>query len=236
MNYISSVMICFDYYGTLVKLDSPFEYIRIWLKKYMENHYPAVDFNKFYGRFSRNRAVLGSGSSFFRGVDLLGESLEKACSFYKVQSFRDSFTLFIEELFTAPEAFEDALDVLTRLRKSFRVGLLSNADNHILEKSIEKHRFEFDFIITSEDAKANKPDAGIFFYAMQKLGRRPQDLFLIGDSQTDDILGAGGLGIKTIWINRKNQCLMDGIKAPDYEAGGLSLIPDIIGKHFNVTI
>jgi len=232
----SKKIICFDYYGTLVKLDSPFDKIKTLLREYMENDFPEIDFDRFYGRFNRNRAVLSSSQSFLRGIDLLVESLVKTCTFYKVPCFIDSFIPFVEELFTMPEAFPDARDVLEDLRKSFTVGVLSNADNYIIEKSIKLQEFELDFLITSEDAKSNKPDAGFFHYAMQRLGRKPDELYMIGDSQIDDILGAGKLGINTVWVNRNRELLKEGINPPDFEVDVLSKIPYIFRPYCNATV
>ncbi|WP_432409038.1 HAD family hydrolase [Wukongibacter sp. M2B1] len=232
----SQKIICFDYYGTLVKLDSPFEQIKKLMKEYVENNLAEIDFDKFYAKFSRNRAVLASGQNFLRGIDLLVESLVKTCTFYKVPCFKKSFIPFVEKLFTMPEAYPDACEAIDSLRKNFIVGVLSNADNYIIERSIKTQGFELDFVITSEDARANKPSSEIFLYAMEILGRRPDELYMIGDSQIDDILGAGRLGINTIWINRDGELLKEGISPPSFELDALDKIPSIFSSRHSATL
>lgn len=232
----SQKIICFDYYGTLVKLNSPFDQIKKFMRAYIEKHLPEIDFERFYAKFSRNRAVLASGQKFFRGIDLLVESLVKTCTFYKVPCFKEFFIPFVEKLFTMPEAYTDASEVIDNLRKNFIVGVLSNADNYIIERSIRTQGFKLDFVITSEDARANKPSSEIFLYSMEILGRRPDELYMIGDSQIDDILGAGKLGINTIWINRDGESLKEGISPPDFELDALDKIPSIFSSRYSATV
>jgi len=97
------------------------------------------------------------------------------------------------------------------MKEKYIFGLLTNADNYILQQSIQRFGFNFSFIITSEDAKANKPNEEIFKYAMNKLGSNGRDIIMIGDSQIDDIYGAGNMGMKTIWVNRSQRQLKSGI-------------------------
>ncbi|SCY70688.1 HAD family hydrolase [Alkaliphilus peptidifermentans] len=233
--YSIEKVICFDYYGTLVKLNSPFDQIKALLIDHVTRNFPKLDSKKFYSGFFKNMAVLNSDEKFYRGIDLLVESLVRTCNLYKVPCFKDIFIPFVEELFIMPEAYPDARGVIDSLKKSYQVGVLSNADNYIIKKSIQTQDFKFDFIITSEDAQSNKPNEKIFLYAMEKLCKKPNELYMVGDSQIDDILGAGRLGINTIWINRDKESLKEGIIPPDFQVLQLSEIPYILNHSCNAT-
>lgn len=57
-----------------------------------------------------------------------------------------------------------------------------------------------DFMISSEEAGAEKPKAAIFNLALSKLGLETTDVIMIGDSSEKDIEGAESLGIKSYLI------------------------------------
>lgn len=96
------------------------------------------------------------------------------------------------------------LDELRRLRRSYRVYMLSNT-NPIMWKSKIRDDFGqqgltredyFDGIVTSFEAKALKPDRAIFDYACRKLGIRPEETLFIDDSQAN-LVAAAALGFRT---------------------------------------
>ncbi len=226
---VSSMMdisvVCLDYYMTLVELEAPFQQIAKWMKKYLKDAYPEVDVQRFNSRFTRARAKLGTGERFFLGIELLSESLAMVCKDFGLPCFSKEFEPFAKALFSTPKAYTDAHQLLEVLRGKYRVGLLTNADNHIIRTSIELQGFQFDFVITSEDAKANKPSPNMFQYALDKLERRKEEILMIGDSQIDDIYGAGRMGINTVWVNRNRESLKEGIVPPVFEVDKLSDIP-----------
>jgi 2-haloacid dehalogenase len=225
-------ILCCDYYMTLVELNQPFLWMRDWMAQYLDDHYPHVNSDKFYGKFSRYRAVLTTEPAFRRGIDVLTQSLKMACDYFRVPHFADDFASMVEELFISPPAYPDAHMFLAETMKSYRVGLLTNADNYILSRAIEKQGFTFDFVITSEDARCNKPQPEIFEYALRYLGVNKQDVIMIGDSQVDDIYSAGQVGIKTIWVNRSGEKLSDTIIAPVLETLSLADIPQSLPQLF----
>ena len=60
-----------------------------------------------------------------------------------------------------------------------------------------------DFIVTPEDAGADKPDPAIFTFALSKGGIKPEEAIFVGDQYKVDIVGARAAGIKqAILIDR----------------------------------
>jgi putative hydrolase of the HAD superfamily len=53
-----------------------------------------------------------------------------------------------------------------------------------------------DFLVSSEEAGIEKPGSYMFELAMEKLGVKPEECIMIGDSEEKDIKGAEVLGIK----------------------------------------
>jgi 2-haloalkanoic acid dehalogenase type II len=226
---LSADVICFDYYRTLVKLESPFVDIQEYITGYITRHEPEIDVKKFFGRFTRCRAVLSTAPEFRLGIDILTQSIDRACAWFKIGSFGKEFKSFCEGLFTFTEKYSDADRILAVLSSKYRVGLLTNADNYIIRQNILQNGFKFDFVFTSEDAKANKPDRRIFELAQQKLCITPDRMVMVGDSLFDDISGALAQGMRCIWVNRDNEPLKEGSSPPTWQIKTLSEIEFILG-------
>lgn len=58
------------------------------------------------------------------------------------------------------------------------------------------------FLVTSEEALADKPDARIFALALEKLGVTAAQAWLLGDDPHDDIAGGKAAGLTTVWLRR----------------------------------
>ena len=59
-----------------------------------------------------------------------------------------------------------------------------------------------DFLITSEEAGAEKPDPAPLDLALSKLGSRPEETWMIGDSLTEDIAAARTRNLTAVWFRR----------------------------------
>jgi putative hydrolase of the HAD superfamily len=61
-----------------------------------------------------------------------------------------------------------------------------------------------DFVVTPYDAGADKPDPQIFRFALKKAGVIADKTIYIGDQYKVDIMGARGVGITALLIDRYN--------------------------------
>ena len=57
-----------------------------------------------------------------------------------------------------------------------------------------------DFIVTSEEAGAEKPDATLFLLCAEKAGCAPEECAFVGDSLRGDALGARDAGMAAYWL------------------------------------
>lgn len=64
-------------------------------------------------------------------------------------------------------------------------------------------------IIVAGDVGVSKPDVKIFRIVEERLGLKPSDMWMIGDSYKHDIRGASDAGWHALWLNRR------GIAADD---------------------
>ncbi len=110
--------------------------------------------------------------------------------------------------------FADVIPVLEELRQSGRtIGVVSNmaepGEAVAARVGLTDH---VDFVVTSQDAGANKPHPPIFLEALARAAADAEETVLVGDSLEADIDGARGVGIKTVFMDRDGQY-------PDYSGG-----------------
>lgn len=81
------------------------------------------------------------------------------------------------------------------------VALLSNWDLRLRGLLTELDLVDrFQAIVISAEVGIEKPDPGIFTYALRALDRPAARTVHVGDTWQDDILGARAAGMKAIWI------------------------------------
>ncbi|MBM3939510.1 MAG: HAD family hydrolase [SAR202 cluster bacterium] len=98
-------------------------------------------------------------------------------------------------------AFPDAAAV-SDLQRRWRVGVLSNADHGYLLDLIALRGWRFDVVVSSESARAYKPDPRIFAAFCARAGARPDEVLLVGDSAYDDVHGAKSQGLRAALVTR----------------------------------
>jgi len=57
----------------------------------------------------------------------------------------------------------------------------------------------------SQEARAEKPNAAIYRLALKRAGCRPDDAVHVGDWYEGDVIGARGVGITAILIDRESK-------------------------------
>ena len=100
--------------------------------------------------------------------------------------------------------FDDVLSTLQKLKEQkLALGLLTNATKDMLS-TYHKLGLEpyLDFVVTSQEAGADKPQSPIFLAALQRTGVDASEAVHIGDQYQVDVVGARGVGITPILIDR----------------------------------
>lgn len=91
--------------------------------------------------------------------------------------------------------------VLTELRKKYRIGLVTNFYGNM---SVVLDEFGlaslFDTVTESAVVGVRKPDPQIFRLAVKVLDVKAENVVVIGDSYSKDILPAHEIGCHTIWL------------------------------------
>lgn len=102
--------------------------------------------------------------------------------------------------------FDDVLPVLKALkRRSLITGLLTNASKNImaLQSSLGLDGY-LDFVITSQEVGADKPEPPVFLAALERAQVQPAEAIHVGDHYNVDVTGARNVGIQPILLDRYN--------------------------------
>ena len=125
---------------------------------------------------------------------------------------------------TTIQVFDDALEVVPKLAKAYRLGLLTNGSTMLQQLPIEDF---FVHSIYARDVGHEKPSSEIFYAAAKVAGCSKREMIRVGDGQHTDILGARNAGVEMVWINRERVDLLSGIPRPDHEIHDLREIFEI---------
>ena len=100
--------------------------------------------------------------------------------------------------------FGDVLAVLEKLdKRDFVLGLVTNVarDMDKISRGLGLEPY-IDFIVTSEEVGADKPDPAIFRAALDRAGVNAAEAIHVGDQYKLDVIGARKVGITPILIDR----------------------------------
>jgi putative hydrolase of the HAD superfamily len=119
-------------------------------------------------------------------------------------------------------AYPDVLPLLQQLAGRFHLSVLTNG-----APAMQRAKFAatgltpfFRQVFVGGEFARGKPDPAIFQAALSAAGCRPDRAIHIGDSLAHDIAGARGVGIYSVWLNRKGIEARDPV--PDFEIPTLS--------------
>ena len=100
--------------------------------------------------------------------------------------------------------FDDVIPTVKMLKeRQFTTGLLTNIHRGINDICKELGLEPFmDFIVSSGEAGADKPDPAIFRFALERARVGPAETVHVGDQYLQDVIGARNVGITPVFIDR----------------------------------
>jgi putative hydrolase of the HAD superfamily len=124
------------------------------------------------------------------------------------------------------EFYPDALAALARLAGHLPVLALTNGNADLARIGIDGH---FVGCIAAREAGHAKPDAPIFHAACARLALDPAQVLHVGDDPWLDVEGARGAGLRTAWINRREEAWPAELPPPELEFSTLAALADWLG-------
>ena len=104
------------------------------------------------------------------------------------------------------ELYEDVIPCFEKIKKlKITIGLISNLNESgkFLVDSLGLSK-KVDFAITSKEAGFEKPNPGIFHYALKQSQSSPENAIHVGDQVFSDVNGAEFSGIRPVLLDRNN--------------------------------
>ena len=112
------------------------------------------------------------------------------------------------------EPFPDSVPALKALEKRFRLGILSNVDDDLFGFTAAKLGVDFDWVITAEQVGSYKPDPRNFVAAIERIGLPKKRILHVAQSLYHDVVPATGLGMTSVWVDRRGERPGSGATPP----------------------
>ncbi|XP_014349404.1 N-acylneuraminate-9-phosphatase isoform X2 [Latimeria chalumnae] len=128
---------------------------------------------------------------------------------------------------------EDVKAMLTELRKTVKLLLLTNG-----EKKTQREKIEvcgclpyFDAIVIGGEHKEEKPAPSIFYHCCELLRVSPEACVMVGDTLGTDIQGGINAKLKaTVWVNPDNKPLQEASAIPHFTISSVLDTTNILKK------
>jgi putative hydrolase of the HAD superfamily len=107
------------------------------------------------------------------------------------------------ELEFRPDFIEGVGDALEELKKSYKLGVISDAifsPGRVLRELLKGEGLlhYFDHFVFSDEIGSSKPQPVVFESAWRKFGVKPEEMLHIGDREHNDIIGPKKLGVHAL--------------------------------------
>ena len=227
-NLLAVKALTFDCYGTLIDWETGIlEALRTVLASHgvriTDNEilelYAKIEFDAECGMYMPYRDILK------RAVDKFGER----CGFVPTADERQCLLASIRNW----RPFPDTVDALRRLRKKYKLCVVSNIDDVLFQHSAKQLEVRFDAVVTAEQVQSYKPSLNNFRRALDRINEPPARILHVAQSLYHDIVPARTLGLCTVWVNRrkgkKGQGAVIAADAkPDIEVPDLATVADLL--------
>jgi 2-haloacid dehalogenase len=203
----------FDCYGTLIDWEGGAAAFLYEIARRHERQPPPgrelrarweeLQFERLQGEYRGYRDVLAdslaawAGERGYRWNDRDGEALARSMESW--------------------QPFPDTVPALRAARQAgLRLWIISNTDRAIIEHSLRHMEVAFDGVTVAEDCRTYKPSTVPFEHAMRDIDAPREEILHVAFGFKYDIGPAQELGLRTAWVNRKQE-EAPGPERPDYE-------------------
>lgn len=193
--------ITFDLDDTLWDCAPVLEAAERVLYAWLEEHYPRITAHlDLEGMFRDRRAFALRHPELLHDMTLLRKEwlAEHASRHgYPDELIDHAFQVFWEHR-NRVDLYAEVATLLPTLKARYRIGAITNGNADVTHIGIDHY---FHFVTTSAAAGASKPAPEIFHAALAAAGVAPEHAVHVGDDPRTDILGAGAVGMRTVWFN-----------------------------------
>ena len=226
--------VLFDMFDTLMLIEKNHQFYALSLKRayriLVENDLK-VEFAVFRDAYIKARDVLYAEADAKLAephFDLRISNALRNLGYSKVDSevVTKATNAFCEGFMEYVRIDNDAKRILEQLHGKYKLGIVSNfAIPECIDKLLQKHDLErfFDVVMVSAVINKRKPSPIIFKRALVQLNVSHKNAVFVGDTVDADIDGAKAVGMKAIYIERREQKMQNAM--PDHTIKSLAELP-----------
>jgi 2-haloacid dehalogenase len=221
LNFDQFEVLTFDCYGTLVDWESG---ILDALKPVLSRHSITLTDDEILELYAEMES-LSEGEDYVTYRKILKDVMQKISArfgFAPALTALDALSVSIKEW----KPFPDTVDALTKLKKKYKLAIISNIDDDLFTHTQRNLGVEFNWIITAEQARSYKPSLNNFYYAFQKIDVDQSKILHVAQSIHHDIIPAQKLGLKTVHIDRNKDKRRFGATPPASATADIE-VPDL---------
>lgn len=223
--------VVFDAYGTVINFTEP-DFIATMAEICADQSLDA-DASDLWRRFLRASYLMRSEHHhdpvYQRYDEAWARQFEYVFNRLKLQGDPWAGAEYIRRKLASAVAFPEVYPVLEALRPRYRLAVVSNSDDDFLTEALQRNNLRFDTVVTSERARAVKPNPAIFQHLVERLGLEPRQVLCVGDNPIPDVLGPRRAGLKVAWVNRQGVRRPRNVPPPDIRVRTLSeLLPLLV--------
>ena len=218
--------IIFDAYGTLIDTGNG---SILAVKEILGKNKSEINARIFYQRWKYyHKKHMNSLKIFVKEEDIFLMDLSALYQEYEILGNPENDVEIMLNTLGKRNAYPETNFVLDALRPKYKLFIGSTSDNTPLMNDIYRNNIQVNKVFTSECLNVYKPEKEFYQLILDEIKMQPEEVIFVGDSLADDISGPASLGIKTIWINRKNIKYDPTEFRPLYQIQTLSQLPDIV--------
>lgn len=175
-------------------------------------HYEPINF-EYWAAFREERITK---QQLRRGR--LIDSFKKCNITYSLEKIDKLSDDYIEELPGDNHLLPGAMEVLEYLNSRYNLHIITNGFHDVQQIKLQKSGIKhfFNTVTSSEDVGVKKPNAKVFYAALEKAKVQASSAIMIGDTYGADIVGAMGVNMDVIFYNYRNEDIALPIKIVDH--------------------
>ena len=188
-----------------------------------------LDFFKTWRTQQWNFLLLNNsmGKGFLSYRYITSQTLEYALKKYGIDLTEEQKKRLMD-IWVSFKAWPEAKEVIEEIKsRGYKVAMLSNGDQDMLEPLQNSSGIKFDYVFSAEAAGAYKPSPAVYDIPFQKTGIKKEEMLHVAGS-VFDVMGAKAAGCFCAWSNRYSDYVLAPEYEPDYNMNNLSELLSIL--------
>lgn len=136
---------------------------------------------------------------------------------YPIVTIDDLAEAYIDELPGDNYLLAGAMEILDYLSPKYTLHIITNGFTEVQNIKLNNSNIApyFRTVTASEEVGVKKPNPKVFHRALQKAEAFAKESMMIGDTFEADVLGAEGVGMRTLFYNYRDEVIPDHYKKVD---------------------